>query len=208
MIPSNEKSARLAMKLAHEYHKCGCVDCGNSEREMHEKWKDIPGYEKIYQASCCGKIRSVDRQYIGKDNIQHEIKGKNIVARYDKLGYARVKLSKLNIKKQYLIHRLVMLTFCGYSNQEINHKDCNPSNNKLSNLEYCTRSYNIKYTFMHGRKPVIGSKNGKSILTEEDVKQIKIKIKTKEDKKHIAKLYNVNVCTIHDISTGRTWRHV
>ena len=109
----------------------------------NEIWKDIVGYEGQYQVSDIGNVRSVAR----KDSIGRKCGGVTLRPSHDKYGYLRVTLcknSKLNTK---LVHRLVAQAFVpnpnGYS--EINHRDENKVNNKLSNLEWCDAKHNVNY---------------------------------------------------------------
>ena len=75
-----------------------------------EIWKDIPGYEGIYQASNFGRIRSLDRVVLNR-NIQNHVKGRVRVASPDQDGYLGLTLSKNGIHKSFHVHRLVAITF-------------------------------------------------------------------------------------------------
>lgn len=106
-----------------------------------EIWKDVKGYEGEYQVSNLGKVKNIK-----KDNI---IKGT-----INKNGYIYVDLWKNNKRHKKTIHRLVAENFLNNINNytDVNHKDGNKQNNKLSNLEFCTRSYNIKEAYRLGLK--------------------------------------------------------
>ena len=113
----------------------------------NEIWKNIPGYEGRYKASNKGRIKSL---IFPDERIVKPFRDRN--------GYNRVALSKYNdcgILKQRLfsIHRVVLLTFNPNENAqflEINHIDGNKSNNCIENLEWCTRSENMKHAFENG----------------------------------------------------------
>lgn len=107
---------------------------------MKEIWKDIKGYEGLYQVSNLGRIKSL----IGHEKI---LKSYNKNSK-DKTSYLKIILSKNSKTKAYLIHRLVAITFIPNLDNlpEINHKDENKLNNKVDNLEWCTRKYNIEYS--------------------------------------------------------------
>jgi hypothetical protein len=99
---------------------------------MTEIYKDVPGYEGIYQVSDQGNVRSLARV----DAAGRNLKGKAMKP-YTRLdGYITVSLSSKNNK----VHRLVMLTFVGPCPEGMNvdHFDENPANNKLCNLSYMT----------------------------------------------------------------------
>ena len=102
-------------------------------------WKDIPGYEGLYQVSNTGQVRSLNYRQTGKTKIlkQHT----------DKNGYKKVGLSKNGKVKTYAVHRLVAKAFISNPNNlpYVNHKDENPSNNAVWNLEWCDCSYNTSY---------------------------------------------------------------
>ena len=116
---------------------------------MKEKeiWKAIPNYEGLYEASTYGRIKRLAGFVIGKDGVKYPIKEHITFGSGEK--YKSVSLSKNGIEEHNSVHYFVMITFSPNPNpdvyKEINHKDENPSNNRLDNLEWCTRSYNRKY---------------------------------------------------------------
>ena len=125
---------------------------------MQEIWKDIKGYEGRYQVSNYGKVKSLTRK-VDTFNGQRTIEGKILKPLITNTGYFRVDL-KQHQKHNYIsIHRLVAETFIPNPNNYpiINHKDGNPKNNQIDNLEWCSQSYNVKYAYTHGNaKPTPG----------------------------------------------------
>jgi hypothetical protein len=119
------------------------------ENLPNETFKDIPGYEGYYQISNLGRIKSVNRiVYTEKRNgLTRTVKERILKQKIDKKKYATVHLLKNSKDKFIKIHRLVMLAFKGESKLEVNHIDGNKQNNRLDNLEYCTRSENIKHAY-------------------------------------------------------------
>lgn len=107
---------------------------------MKEKeiWKDICGYEGVFEISSFGRVRSKKRN----GTLGGILKGT-----YNELGYHRYLLSKNGIKKSFFAHRLVAMTFIPNPKEMpyINHKDENPSNNYVNNLEWCDAEYNTNY---------------------------------------------------------------
>ena len=101
---------------------------------MDEVWKDIVGYERRYQVSNIGNVRSLN--YRGTGNV------KLLVPKKNNCGRLWVDLGG----KPMLIHRLVATAFIPNEHElpEINHKDENPMNNAVENLEWCTGEYNKK----------------------------------------------------------------
>ena len=113
---------------------------------MEEIWKDIKGFEGLYQVSNLGNIKSLDRYMCRSHNEGLTIKGKIRIPQLVK-GYYQIVLCKDGINFQYKVHRLVAEAFILNPNNYpcINHKDENPVNNKVENLEWCTHKYNNNY---------------------------------------------------------------
>lgn len=107
---------------------------------MKEVWKDVVGYEGFYQVSNLGRIKSASRI----DSAGHQLQGK-FLKLDDSKGYLRVRLSKNGIKTRFQVHRLVLIAFTHDSNLQVNHKDEDKHNNKLSNLEWMTAKENCNY---------------------------------------------------------------
>lgn len=112
-----------------------------------EEWKDIPGYEGLYQASSFGNIKACARiiPYTNGKTIHKKERILSLVKGYG--SYYTIGLNKNGKHKTYNVHYLIALTFI--DNPEklpcVNHKDENKYNNNLENLEWCSYSYNTKY---------------------------------------------------------------
>lgn len=106
---------------------------------MQEIWKDIDGYEGRYQISNLGNVKSLN--YGGRGYAR------NLVPKINNYGRLWVELMKDGKKRQFLIHRLVGMAFIPNPDNlpQINHKDENPKNNRVDNLEWCTGLYNVHY---------------------------------------------------------------
>lgn len=120
---------------------------------MLEIWRNIVGFDGLYQVSNLGRVKSLKNRH-GKVQL--------LKAKIKKNGYCEVALFKNGKYKFCLVHRLVAIHFIPNPNNypEINHKDENPLNNCVDNLEWCSRQYNINY----------GSRNAK---VSEKAKQYK-----------------------------------
>lgn len=113
-----------------------------------EEWRAIPGYEGLYEVSNKGNVRSLDRYVKSKlPGFKEFVKGKPLVAIKNTHGYLRVNLCDEHGRKAKFIHRLVCLAFLPNPKnfESINHKDENPLNNCVENLEWCTTKYNANY---------------------------------------------------------------
>ena len=109
---------------------------------MKEEWRDIKGYEGLYKVSNLGRVKSL--------NYNHTKKEKVLDFKPKSNGYIIVKLWKNGKSKSFYIHRLVAEAFIPNPNNypEINHKIDDfkhRSNNRVDNLEWCTRKYNNSY---------------------------------------------------------------
>ena len=116
---------------------------------MCEIWKDIAGFENSYMVSNLGNIKSKERSVIVNDNPVYERHLKEKILKPELTrGYYTVGLHKDGklIKLAY-VHRLVAEAFLPNPNNlpQINHKDENPKNNCVDNLEWCTCNYNNNY---------------------------------------------------------------
>jgi len=110
---------------------------------MQEVWKDVEGYEDIYQVSNIGNVKSkrfwTGSKYIYRDKILKPSKSSS--------GYLQVIFSKNGKTKSKFIHKLVASAFLENKNnyKEVNHKDENKENNNINNLEWCNHKYNMNY---------------------------------------------------------------
>ena len=109
---------------------------------MEEMWVDIEGYKGLYQVSNTGKVRRIKWHGFSKIGY-NELKP----SRVGKALYQRVNLSKNDVSKSMYVHRLVAQAFLPNPENlpEVNHKDENPANNHVSNLEWCTCKQNCNY---------------------------------------------------------------
>ena len=114
-----------------------------------ETWKDVVGYEGLYEVSNRGNVHSVER--ISSQN--KKCGGITLKPTHDKDGYLLVSLYKNGVVKTKKIHRLVTETFIPNPNglPQVNHIDEVKGNNNVENLEWCDSSYNNNYGTRKGR---------------------------------------------------------
>ena len=167
-----------------------------------ETWRDIPGYEGLYQVSDSGRVRSLDR-YIEYSNGKLVFyKSKIIKQSEDKHGRMVLGLYKNKNRKNYFVHSLVALAFIGERPKDhvVAHCDGNNKNNDLSNLRYDTVRENSIDVFRHGQRIVTGK------LSNEEVLEIRKLYKTGDyTQVDIAKMYNVKHYTIGRIIKKETF---
>ncbi|MQN23664.1 NUMOD4 domain-containing protein [Lentilactobacillus buchneri] len=116
------------------------------------EWKDIPNYEHIYQASTDGQIRTAPGKVTHNALCaERHWKVRILKPKTDRDGYKRVCLWKNAKENDWLVHRLIAETFIPKVSEKnlINHIDGNPSNNHVSNLEWCTYSENLIHAYTH-----------------------------------------------------------
>lgn len=169
-----------------------------------EIWKPVPGYEGQYEVSDLGRVRSLDRAVI----CMGEIKGSYMSLRKGRVlrpgpsnsGHLSVVLGR---RQTRMVHDLVLRAFVGPPSEdhECCHNNGDPSDNRLENLRWGTRSENNIDAVKHGKR-------GK--LTEEQVKEIRRRLIACRhgEQTEIARAFGVSLCTINSIKFGRVYKHV
>lgn len=179
-----------------------------------EKWKDIPGFEKRYQVSTLGRVKSL--KFRGWAHLGERVMGLTVCST---TGYQIVKLCR----KKYQVHQLVAWTFLGEQGDlDVNHLDGNRVNNVLWNLEYCTRAQNLRHSrdvlgrpiggAAHKKKhepgyvyPQVGRPNSSvTRFSEEEVREIRHKLQAGATLKGLAREYGCDRHTIQSIARNRT----
>jgi hypothetical protein len=178
---------------------------------MNELWKDIEGYEGLYQISNLGRVKSLSR--IWEAGIKGVYRTKLDTIRklqITKKGYAQIILKHPDNKsKGYAVHRLVAKAFIPNlkSFPQVNHIDCNKLNNHVSNLEWCTNDFNIKHANkngLHGK----GELHARSKWKESDVLLFR-KLHSEGVKMvDISKKYGINSGTLFSIIHRTNWKHI
>lgn len=173
-----------------------------------EVWKDIPGYEGLYQASNLGRVRSLNRV----DALGRRIRGRVLKPGTHLDGYLMVDLSKGGVAKHYSVHRLILLAFRGESDLDANHRDGDKANNRLSNLEYVTPSENTQHAYDIGLVVAAsGEDHSGSRLTEEEVLAIRNLYdggNNGHTQQELAELFSVSQQQISRIVNNKRWTHI
>lgn len=196
---------------------------------MEEIWKDIKGYEGLYQVSNLGRVKRI--KFI--NNIVEKPCNKILFNKNDNLGYVQVTLCKNNTRHYKRMHRLVAEAFIPnpLNYPCVNHIDGNKQNNSINNLEWCTHSYNTRHAMRTGlfdmekfksatRKNIkIAQKNSpclkggentpKAVLKEHDILDIRYIYANKHmSSKQLSEKYGVHISTIQRIVSRKTWANL
>lgn len=136
-----------------------------------EIWKDIKGFENLYQISNYGNIRSLDKKARCKNGYRIS-KGKILKTYISNKGYKRINLLKNRKIKTFPIHRLVALAFLDNPNnkEQVNHINGIKTDNRVENLEWVTCKENIKHSIRSGLTNY-QYKNKKLIVIFDSIKQ-------------------------------------
>lgn len=157
-----------------------------------EIWKDVVGFEELYQVSSLGRIKSFKK------------KNEKILKPYlDKNGYTNIGFCRKTRSKRYLLHRIVAIAFIPNPDNlpQVNHKDGNKQNNAKNNLEWSTPSENTQHSYDTGLKPK-GSKHHNAKLTENQVLEIR---ESKSLHRDLAEKYKVSSGLISNIKNRKKW---
>lgn len=174
----------------------------NLDQAQEEIWKPIPGYEGLYEVSDRGRVRGlISRPGFSRKNPRLLIPRNGGGHRHD---YKIVKLSKNGMNKHKLVHRLVMLAFAGpcLNGKQVHHKDFNPGNNHLENLEYCASDDHAHHSISNYKRR---AEHGRARLTEDNVVQIRELLAQGIRQTVIAKRFGVDQTTVSAIKYGKTW---
>lgn len=176
---------------------------------MEEIWKDIKGYEGLYQVSNLGRVKSLDR--LRKNNSKLvTLPQKYVNGTIAHNGYRRIVLSKEGKPKSYPLHILVLEAFKPNSNKElyyeVNHKDGDKLNNRLDNLEWSNRSHNLRHAYSAGLiKPRRGVDNNKCKITFEEAVAVKVLWNKGYPNSKISEILNISETVCKNINAKNSW---
>lgn len=121
---------------------------------MEEVWKDVVDFEGFYKVSNLGNVKRMNRAIHKNNNVIQNFPEKIISTHKHRNGYYSVHLTKGLDKFRISLHRLVAIAFLKKvpNKFEVNHIDCDKSNNKLTNLEWVNRRENQSYAFKFKQK--------------------------------------------------------
>ena len=172
--------------------------------EFREVYVDKYGYVKVNRSGTCVISKTGKKLSLNRRNHDGYVVVK--LAYVDQTAKVRRKCSVR------LVHRLVSYAFLPNPDglPELNHIDGNKENNSVDNLEWCTRAHNVQHAWKTGlcEGNLVGLKNGRHILDEDDVRQIRLMYNNGVNRYQIAKQYGIGWTTVDHVIKGHTWTHV
>lgn len=179
-----------------------------------EIWRNIPN-SKFYAISSLGKVKRLTHIKWNPVNKSYSTFKERIlsISYNNSKNYGRICIVFNNSTKKVCgIHRLVAESFIeNFKNlPQVNHKDGDKINNKLSNLEWCSQAENMQHRIheLHVKPWKIGEESNFTKLTEEQVKSIPDLLARGISKVKIGEMFNVKPNTITEITSGRSWKHL
>jgi len=186
------------MSTPHIHHDC----------TVDERWRPVAGYEGFYEVSDKGNVRSLDRV----NARGYRLRGREMKTPANSCGYPVVTLRKFPQKpKVALVHPLVAAAFLSppaHGQTQVNHRDGCKTNNRASNLEWCTALENTRHAHLTGLASSKGENHGQAILSESQVRDVFRRAWEGERQQSIADQFGVSKSNVGEIKRAKTWRHI
>lgn len=188
-----------------------------TEDELKEEvWKPIKDFEEYYEVSSLGRFRNKDRLLIRSNGIAQFTKSKILKNNYYSNSYVQLILYVDKVRCNFLGHRVIAEHYLPnpLNLEQVNHKNLIKWDNRVSNLEWCTRSENAIHARENGRfdnvDKVKGEQHPNTKLTNEEVLFIRQSYKSL---KNTATLYlqfadKISRSGFDKICYGVGWKHI
>lgn len=171
-----------------------------------ERWRPVPGYEGLYEASSAGRVRSLDRRVRDSRGQWRALRGRVLQeSMASTLGHRKVNLCKDGTPRRTPVHKIVAAAFLGPARgRQVRHLDGNPRNNAVGNLAYGTQADNEADKVAHGRSNR-GERCGSAVLTREDVRCIRVARAFGVSDAELAVALGVSCGAVYAARTRRRW---
>jgi hypothetical protein len=180
------------------------------QSRFSEEWRSVPGFEGLYDVSSDGRVKRVGRAArTGKSHGGGARIGR-ILKDAPNGDYRKVQLWRDGQWFNFQVHQLVAAAFIGPcpSGQEVNHDDGVKSNNNASNLEYLTRSGNMRHAYRTGLRkanPVFGERHHAATLSSTQINDLLARrIRDGTSYRKLAAIFGIHISTASRICTGRS----
>jgi hypothetical protein len=172
-----------------------------------ENWKEIVGYEGLYECSDHGRVRTLARVTICKNDRPKRLPQRILTPHFNTNGYLWVYLYKDGVKRFWFIHRLIALAFIENPESKtfVNHRSGIKTANVPANLEWVTRKENVSHAFKTGLMSHAGEKNSQSKLTVNDVAEIRKLFGLGVSRRNLATRFGISYSRIRDVVNGTGW---
>ena len=180
-------------------------------QSLEEVWKDVVGYEGLYEVSNKGQVRSKDRIVTSVIGVKRFVKSRMMSMMPDNSGHLVVGLNRNNKQQLLLVHRLVLEAFvgpCPPGMEGRHYPKRDPTNNRIDNLSWSTREQNQQDRVKHGTH-CRGERCATTHLKERDVREIRSFYSTgKYTLKQLGEKYRLKTGSVHNIVKRKTWKHI
>lgn len=157
-------------------------------------WVAVPGFESAYSVNEIGEVWSVARKK--KMKQRHPFGTDYLTVSFE--------------RSSRYVHDLIAATFIGPrpAGMNVNHKDGIKGNNRPSNLEYVTKSENMKHAFRIGLQSNVGVLHSQAKLTDESVREIRSRVAAGEAGTAVARDMGLSQSCVSLVANGKRWAHV
>lgn len=169
-------------------------------QQSNPEWRPIVGMEGYYEVSDAGQIRSVDRVITRVDGVRSYYKSRPVPTIVTRDGYLKAVMSRHGKRYMKFFHRAVAEAFIGpspFAGAHVNHKNCQPKDNRLENLEWVTEKENYEHATLNGR---MAKKLGVM-----DVRIIRSLREQGIFLREIASCFSVTESVVSEISNRKSW---